>query len=116
MQLKAPLCPDNYYVMGHVGTMAGVPVPDNYKCIHKRLLRRAGDANGDFLYKSATPLVPATEVWSENAAANPTIIPEYLQGISVYAPNCGHIACPETLITSRMCDNDTFSLGRYAFY
>jgi hypothetical protein len=112
MQLKAPLCPDNYHVLGHVGTMAGVPVPDNYKCIHKRLLRRAGDADGNFLYKSETKLAPATEVWSDTAAVNPTIIPEYLGSINVYAPNCGHVACPET-ITSRMCDNDTVSLGLF---
>lgn len=38
-QLKAPLCPANYHVMGHVGTLVGRDVPDNYKCIHKQLLR-----------------------------------------------------------------------------
>jgi hypothetical protein len=112
LQLRSPLCPANYYVFGHVGSMVGEAVPDNYKCVHKTLMRRAGETDGKNLYKSHVPLGPSAKVWSDVAAANPTTIPEYLSSINVYSPNCGFVACPPT-ISSRMCDNDTLSLGLF---
>ena len=117
IELRSPLCPERYHVLGHVASIVGVAVPDNYKCIHQRLLRRAGDAQGNTLYKSHVPLDPLeprqpVSIWSDTSSVNPTIIPEYLAPINIYVPNCHFVACPETT-SFGLCENDTTSQGLF---
>ena len=111
--IKAPLCPTDYYVLGHVGTTEGVPPPANYQCIHKRLLRRAGRADGSKLYKSWLPLSNGTAVWTTDPNENTTVRPEYSKPISVYYPNCGFQGCPSLISPDVSCDNDTISQGLF---
>jgi len=111
--IKSPLCPTDYYVLGHVGTIDGVLPPANYQCIHKRLLRRAGNEDGSSLYKSSTPLSNATAAWMTDPNDKVSFLPEYAKPIAVYYPNCGFQGCPSLVAPDLSCDNDTISQGLF---
>ena len=100
--------PDTHREQGCACTSRQVATGDNHT--HTR---RAGDPQGNNLYTSHVPLGPPTKLWSDTAVANPTVLPEYLQRINVYSPNCGFIGCPYPGFTGRVCDNDTISQGLF---
>lgn len=90
-------------------------MPPNYKCLHQRLLRRAGSDASD-MYLDAQRYIgdPAPRrkatVWTSRQTDNPTIVPEFFEDVKIFVPNCGFPACDDPFDS---CRNDTISQGLF---